>query len=89
MNFGTNQDHVRNSLSNCGNRMIEVGDMRTNIQHTKKKGNLCTQSENFLEVCSFLDFNPVKYGPRWEKTCLRGFQYQPAHLQRLAKMLQV
>ena len=40
VNFGTNPDHVRNSLSNCGNRMVELGDHRNNFKHTKKKGEI-------------------------------------------------
>lgn len=36
-NFGTNPDHARNSLTNCGIRQPEYGDRR--IHYTRKKGN--------------------------------------------------
>ncbi|XP_053608817.1 ribonuclease 3 [Plodia interpunctella] len=35
-NFGTNPDHARNSLTNCGIRQPEYGDRR--IHYTRKKG---------------------------------------------------
>lgn len=35
-NFGTNPDHARNSLTNCGIRQPKYGDRR--IHYTRKKG---------------------------------------------------
>uniref|UniRef100_A0A8D8M7L3 Ribonuclease 3 n=1 Tax=Cacopsylla melanoneura TaxID=428564 RepID=A0A8D8M7L3_9HEMI len=37
-NFGTNPDHARNSLSNCGVRQPEYGDRRIHFQNTRKRG---------------------------------------------------
>lgn len=37
-NFGTNPDHARNSLTNCGIRQPEYGDRR--IHYTRKKGQI-------------------------------------------------
>lgn len=38
VNFGTNPDHARNSLSNCGMRQLEYGDRRIHSVHTRKRG---------------------------------------------------
>ncbi|KAL3872342.1 hypothetical protein ACJMK2_040272 [Sinanodonta woodiana] len=38
VNFGTNPDHARNSLSNCGSRQPLYGDKRIHYSHTRKKG---------------------------------------------------
>ncbi len=38
VNFGTNSDHARNSLSNCGIRQPEYGDRRIHHVHTRKRG---------------------------------------------------
>lgn len=37
-NFGTNPDHARNALSNCGNRQPVYGDRKVHYQHTRKRG---------------------------------------------------
>lgn len=37
--YGTNTDHARNSLSNCGMRQLEYGDRKIHFQHTRKRGN--------------------------------------------------
>ncbi|XP_060585703.1 ribonuclease 3-like [Ruditapes philippinarum] len=38
INYGTNPDHGRNSLSNCGFRQLEFGDHKTVTQHMRKRG---------------------------------------------------
>ena len=38
MNYGTNPDHARNTLSNCGVKQPRYGDRRNRLSHTKKKG---------------------------------------------------
>jgi len=38
MNYGTNADHARNSLTNCGKRQLEYGDKRIHYIHTRKRG---------------------------------------------------
>lgn len=38
INYGTNPDHGRNSLSNCGFRQLEFGDHKVVTQHTRKRG---------------------------------------------------
>lgn len=37
-NFGTNPDHARNSLTNCGIRQPEYGDRKIHYQNTRKRG---------------------------------------------------
>ncbi|XP_054919064.1 ribonuclease 3 isoform X3 [Dermacentor andersoni] len=37
-NFGTNPDHARNSLTNCGIRQPEYGDRRIHYLNTRKRG---------------------------------------------------
>jgi hypothetical protein len=37
-NFGTNSDHARNSLTNCGIRQPEYGDRRIHYMNTRKRG---------------------------------------------------
>jgi len=37
-NFGTNPDHIRNTLSNCGIRQPEYGDKKIHYQNTRKRG---------------------------------------------------
>ena len=37
-NFGTNPDHARNALSNCGIRQAIYGDKKVHYQHTRKRG---------------------------------------------------
>ena len=37
-NFGTNPDHVRNTLSNCGIRQPEYGDKKVHVQSARKRG---------------------------------------------------
>lgn len=37
-NFGTNPDHVRNVLTNCGIRQPEYGDRRIHYLNTRKRG---------------------------------------------------
>lgn len=38
VNYGTNPDHARNSLSNCGMRQLEYGDRKIHYVHTRKRG---------------------------------------------------
>lgn len=37
-NFGTNPDHARNSLTNCGIRQPEYGDKKIHFMNTRKRG---------------------------------------------------
>ena len=37
-NFGTNPDHIRNTLSNCGIRQPQYGDKKIHYQNTRKRG---------------------------------------------------
>jgi len=37
-NFGTNPDHVRNTLSNCGIRQPEYGDKKVHAVNSRKRG---------------------------------------------------
>ena len=37
-NFGTNPDHARNTLTNCGMRQPHYGDRKVHYQHTRKRG---------------------------------------------------
>lgn len=37
-NFGTNPDHARNALTNCGIRQPEYGDRRIHYMNTRKRG---------------------------------------------------
>lgn len=37
-NFGTNPDHARNTLTNCGLRQPIYGDRKVHYQHTRKRG---------------------------------------------------
>lgn len=37
-NFGTNPDHARNTLTNCGLRFVEYGDRRVHFMNTRKRG---------------------------------------------------
>lgn len=41
-NFGTNPDHARNSLTNCGIRQPEYGDRRIHYMNTRKRGMVST-----------------------------------------------
>lgn len=37
-NFGTNPDHARNALTNCGIRQPEYGDRKVHFMNTRKRG---------------------------------------------------
>ena len=37
-NYGTNPDHIRNTLSNCGIRQPEYGDKKIHYQNSRKRG---------------------------------------------------
>ena len=37
-NYGTNPDHARNTLTNCGLRALEYGDRRVHFANTRKRG---------------------------------------------------
>lgn len=37
-NFGTNSDHARNTLTNCGLRFIIYGDRKVHFMNTRKRG---------------------------------------------------
>ncbi|OTF84035.1 ribonuclease 3-like protein [Euroglyphus maynei] len=37
-NFGTNPDHARNTLTNCGLRYLEYGDRKVHFMNTRKRG---------------------------------------------------
>ena len=51
MNYGTNADHARNSLTNCGKRQLEYGDKRIHFIHTRKRGRL--HSLYHIVQCSY------------------------------------
>ncbi|KAJ6222600.1 hypothetical protein RDWZM_001145 [Blomia tropicalis] len=38
VNFGTNPDHARNTLTNCGPRNVEYGDRKVHFVNTRKRG---------------------------------------------------
>ncbi|CAG2107966.1 unnamed protein product [Medioppia subpectinata] len=38
LNFGTNPDHARNALTNCGIRQPQYGDRRVHFMNTRKRG---------------------------------------------------
>ena len=38
--YGTNPDHMRTSLSNCGVRMLEFGDEQSPVTHIHKRGEI-------------------------------------------------
>nr|CAD7571155.1 unnamed protein product [Timema californicum] len=42
-NFGTNPDHARNTLTNCGIRQPEYGDRRIHYMNTRKRGRANTK----------------------------------------------
>ncbi|KAB7506877.1 Ribonuclease 3 [Armadillidium nasatum] len=42
-NFGTNPDHARNSLTNCGVRQPQYGDRRIHFMNTHKRGKSLVQ----------------------------------------------
>lgn len=49
-NFGTNPDHARNSLTNCGIRQPEYGDRRIHYMNTRKRGKVFESlKENYVE----------------------------------------
>lgn len=61
-NFGTNPDHVRNTLSNCGIRQPEYGDKRVHHQNTRKRGinmliNIMSRFGKNMEVESKVQHN--------------------------------
>ena len=54
VNFGTNPDHARNSLSNCGFRQPEYGDRRIHHVHNRKRGKNNTRISSLLSYCSMV-----------------------------------
>ncbi|KAG5875022.1 hypothetical protein JTB14_004906 [Gonioctena quinquepunctata] len=46
-NFGTNPDHARNSLTNCGIRQPEYGDRRIHYMNTRKRGDHSQSIEDY------------------------------------------
>ncbi len=57
-NFGTNPDHARNSLTNCGIRQPEYGDRRIHYMNTRKRGintliNIMSRYEMFTVFNAF------------------------------------
>lgn len=48
-NFGTNPDHARNSLTNCGIRQPEYGDRRIHYMNTRKRGRILKFWDDILE----------------------------------------
>jgi len=59
-NFGTNSDHARNSLTNCGIRQPEYGDRRIHYMNTRKRGEAsCWRGQQLVgrETCDFPWFN--------------------------------
>ena len=46
-NFGTNPDHARNTLTNCGIRQPEYGDRRIHYMNTRKRGSTFTHFTTF------------------------------------------
>ena len=63
-NFGTNPDHARNSLTNCGIRQPEYGDRRIHYMNTRKRGEAWTHdvlaSQMEIEDVSFIT-NQIKF----------------------------
>nr|AMN88357.1 DROSHA [Mytilus galloprovincialis] len=60
--YGTNTDHARNSLSNCGMRQLEYGDRKIHFQHTRKRGiniliNIMSRMGNKEEMLSEIPHN--------------------------------
>ena len=54
MNYGTNADHARNSLTNCGKRQLEYGDKRIHFIHTRKRGKVfAVVLDTFMFVIPF------------------------------------
>jgi len=60
MNYGTNADHARNSLTNCGKRQLEYGDKRIHFIHTRKRGieliDVMCQYVSMLHLGLMLDY---------------------------------
>ncbi|XP_021349627.1 ribonuclease 3-like [Mizuhopecten yessoensis] len=62
VNYGTNPDHARNSLSNCGRRQLEYGDRKIHYAHTRKRGinillNIMSRMGNKEELSSEIPHN--------------------------------
>lgn len=62
VNYGTNPDHARNSLSNCGRRQLEYGDRKIHYAHTRKRGinillNIMSRMGNKDELMSEIPHN--------------------------------
>ena len=54
LNYGTNADHARNSLTNCGKRQLEYGDKRIHFIHTRKRGKVfAVVLDTFMFVIPF------------------------------------
>ncbi|CAL1280571.1 unnamed protein product [Larinioides sclopetarius] len=61
-NFGTNPDHARNSLTNCGLRQPQYGDRRIHYMNTRKRGintliNIMSRFGNQQESTSSINHN--------------------------------
>ena len=79
INFGTNPDHARNALANCGIRQPEYGDRRIHFMHSRKKGPSYSYTSSalyvFCVICSYTQIKKVHFSyPNWgvSLTC-RGF----------------
>lgn len=61
-NFGTNPDHARNTLTNCGIRQPEYGDRKIHYMNTRKRGintliNIMSRFGKALETDSKITHN--------------------------------
>ncbi|XP_054713969.1 ribonuclease 3-like [Uloborus diversus] len=61
-NFGTNPDHARNSLTNCGLRQPQYGDRRIHYKNTRKRGintliNIMSRFGSQKESASYINHN--------------------------------
>lgn len=67
-NFGTNPDHARNSLTNCGIRQPEYGDRKIHYMNTRKRGinTLINIMSRFVKSFYFI-YNNLKIELRLHK----------------------
>ncbi|XP_046992547.1 ribonuclease 3 isoform X1 [Schistocerca americana] len=71
-NFGTNPDHARNSLTNCGIRQPEYGDRRIHYMNTRKRGENSLQTDgqplSGSPSTSTVEHNATRSSPDYVKT---------------------
>ena len=80
MNYGTNADHARNSLTNCGKRQLEYGDKRIHYLHTRKRGklfaivlNIVTHLHLVLRRCWLGSRKGIRPVINWVVGCWHGY----------------